>query len=83
MPKPERTCSAWLLVGALLVGVTVGAPLGGRWMAHLMEPVVSELVGERDRLVEIVAEREQLAGRLDRIEAALSGTGCFIGRGGQ
>jgi hypothetical protein len=56
------------IVQALLLGACVVANAGYRERIRLVE-------ADRDTLLEIAADRELVAGRLDRIEAALTGAG--------
>ena len=63
---------------AVILAATLGVVTGVVGMAALVANDVTIICAQRDRLLEAVADMETLAGRMDRLEAALR-AGCPVG----
>lgn len=64
---------------AVILAATLGIVTGVVGMTTLVANDVTILCAQRDRLLEAVADMETLAGRMDRLEAALHGGSPIVG----
>jgi len=63
---------------AVILAAILGGIAGSIGMGVLVADTVTEVAAQRDQLLEILSDRETLAGRMDCLETALHG-GCPVG----